>query len=277
LPRGCGRIGSTGTWAADQFLGIPLSVGALLHGCSEAIPEQEMADFAVAAVEAIPVGADLASVPERWLLDLLVDDANGGRNSVRARTVPGSPPHQAVSRVVALLRRQVAGDPPTVPEWAEAGRAAPLAAGHAPMMSPQVAAATVGAAWAVCAAYAHELAPMEVAAAAMGAWAQHSDDAVGVARRAAHHQSEAFAQAAKFARDAIEADVDAGFQKHMAPLLPIAARVKSAQQAGQPADPREVAVLQQVMAFARSGREECERYLRWRAQQFVRHLAGAVQ
>src|SRR5882724_1668551 len=60
----------------ERLWGIPVRLGALLDRLFESLPEG-WAEFAVASVEAMPVGVDLDAAVDRWLLDLLVDPEHG--------------------------------------------------------------------------------------------------------------------------------------------------------------------------------------------------------
>lgn len=108
----------------ERFWGIPHGLGAVLDAMFEALPADECAAFAVAATRAIPVGADLGLVVDRWLLDILADSERG----VVRHTAEGSAQRAAVDAVAALYRRRLSGDEPAQAEWRTARRAADAAA-----------------------------------------------------------------------------------------------------------------------------------------------------
>ena len=103
----------------ERIWGIDRKVGYVLDRTFEAMPDGEHGDFAVAATQAIPVGADLSRVIDRWLLDILADPEMG----VRRHTADGSAQWIAVDAVIALYERRLAGDEPTRDEWIAARRA----------------------------------------------------------------------------------------------------------------------------------------------------------
>lgn len=108
--------------AGERLWGIPARLGAVLDEVFEGQPGYVR--FAVRATEAIPVGADLSLVVDRWMLDVLTDGTYGAARG----TTEGSPERAAIDAVADLYRRRIVGDEPTTDEWHEASR---QAAAHA--------------------------------------------------------------------------------------------------------------------------------------------------
>ena len=99
-----------------EFLyGIPRSVGILLDNIFEELPEGTHAEFAVASIETIPVGADLSMVKSRMILDVLVDTEFG-----MLQLASSEPEHLAVMAVAELFRRHLNNDEPSTEEWEKA-------------------------------------------------------------------------------------------------------------------------------------------------------------
>jgi len=101
----------------EALYGIPDSIGHLLDRIFENLPTEDgqHALFAVASIEAIPVGADLSLVASRLMLDILAEPAYG----VLDRAVAGSTRQATIERVIGLYRRRLAGDEPSRQEWLE--------------------------------------------------------------------------------------------------------------------------------------------------------------
>lgn len=96
----------------EQTWGIPARLGVVLDHMFEALPAEDCAAFAVDATEALPVGADLSQVVDRWTLDLVADPDHGvGRHALGERQ------QQVVEQVAALTRRRLAGDEPDAAAW----------------------------------------------------------------------------------------------------------------------------------------------------------------
>ena len=150
-------------WHADgeRIWGIDRRVGAVLDRCFESLPEG-WADFAVASIEAIPVGADLGPALDAWLLDVLADDEHG----VRQYTVEGSAQRIAVDVVVGLYRRRIGGDDPSDDEWRKAAYAAAAADAGADAAYAAAVVAADDAAYAAWADAAYDAAAYAAAAAA---------------------------------------------------------------------------------------------------------------
>jgi hypothetical protein len=108
----------------ERLWGIPEVVGHVLDWAFEEVLQPGA--FAVAATEAIPVGADLSLVLSRWMLDIL-DDPNHG---VWIFTEVRSCSRAAVEAVAALYRRRLAGDEPDAEDWRTVGRTAVDDAGY---------------------------------------------------------------------------------------------------------------------------------------------------
>jgi len=158
--------------------GIPATIAHLIDGIFEALPTDrgEHADFAVAVIEAIPVGADLSLVSSRLMLDLLADPQRG----MFQLCDEGSDARTAVEAVAGLYVRRLAGDEPSEEDWDRAAWAA-WAAGAA------------GAAWAARAAWA-----AEAAEAAWAAWAAEAARAAEAAEAARAAEAAEAAEAASW-------------------------------------------------------------------------------
>ena len=131
----------------DEY-GIPQTVGYLLDRTFEGLPYGQHAEFAVAAIDAIPVGADLSLVSSHLMVDVLSDPDHGV-----LRHAGGEDVRAAIDTVVALYRRRVAGDEPSRNEWLRARRAAASAdAAFASAAFADAAAAAAAAAFADAAA-----------------------------------------------------------------------------------------------------------------------------
>lgn len=115
------RVPSWTDWhgEGERLWGIPADVGSLLDYCFELLPAGEHGAFAVAATEAIPVGADLGGVPARLMFDLLTDPDHGAAPAA----AEGSPLRAPVEQVIALYRRLLDGDTPPAREWDDAALA----------------------------------------------------------------------------------------------------------------------------------------------------------
>jgi len=101
----------------EELYGIPTDIGHLLDRIFENLPtdDGQHARFAVASIEAIPVGADLSLVASRLMLDILADPAYG----VLTLTIADSKRQATIERVIGLYRRRLAGDEPSRQEWLE--------------------------------------------------------------------------------------------------------------------------------------------------------------
>lgn len=104
---------------AERLCGVPLKLLYALISMFAALPAEDRADFAVEAVTAIPVGADLTPVYDRWVLDLLDDPEHGV-----LRNVTQEEARVATEAVAAGLRRRLAGDDPGEAEWSALAGAA---------------------------------------------------------------------------------------------------------------------------------------------------------
>jgi hypothetical protein len=256
----------------ERLWGIPQIVGGLLDRCFEKVPAAEAADFAVAAVEAIPIGADLDQVPPRWILDVLADNENG----VLAQVAAGSPQHAAIERVVTLLRRKLAGESIPAGEWQAAALAAQAASAQANAAERAGPAATASAAaYAAAAAYAPDALPSEVRVAAWRASVTLPDEAAAAAYQATYLATEALAQAAGYAVNTVEAVADAAFRQVFAPIREAAQRARAAEQAGQTAGPADAAAAARARQAGEAGKAACVEYDRWRARRLIQLLGQA--
>jgi hypothetical protein len=102
----------------ERLCGVPPKLLYALISMFAALPAEDRADFAVEAVSAIPVGADLTPVCDRWFLDLLDDPAHGVLRNVTHEA------QVATEAVAAGLRRRLAGDDLTDAEWSALANAA---------------------------------------------------------------------------------------------------------------------------------------------------------
>jgi hypothetical protein len=108
-------------WHAEgqRIWGIPEELGAALDHTFEMLTEPAHAAFAVDAIEAMPVGADLSQVVDRTIVDFLADPERGAW-----RAAPDGPEREAVQRVGGLYVRRLAGNEPDLGEWDAARNAA---------------------------------------------------------------------------------------------------------------------------------------------------------
>lgn len=111
LPKIENRWSLNDTWheLVETHYGIPVAVAYLLDYAFESLFYPDHAAFAVASIEAIPVGADLAQVPDLFALDLLAEAAKTLNPQAQAAT----------STVAELVRRHMTGDEPTEEQWSE--------------------------------------------------------------------------------------------------------------------------------------------------------------
>lgn len=264
---------NTVSWLDEttRLWGIPQVVGGVMDRCFERLPPHEAARFAVAAIEAIPVGADLDPVAARWMLELLADTQEG----VVSYTPGGSVQHRAVNRVIDLYRRRIAGNDPAPAEWTTAAKAAAGAAALADadeQAGPPACAAHTANLAAV--AFAHDLVPMQVQVAAMRAAAM-VPDVDAHACQTAYIETEAFAQAAHHASEAVRAAADESFQTVLGPLRKAAERARKAESNKRSPELRDAAALQQVRDAADTAAAVCAHHYRWRADQLIDHLTTA--
>jgi hypothetical protein len=103
-----------GDWdeESQRLCGVPNQLANGLNYLFSTLPPQDRPDFVVEAVNAIPVGADLSSVCNKWFLDLLVDPDHGV-----LRHTETDKARAATEAVAVALRRQLAGDDPAAAEW----------------------------------------------------------------------------------------------------------------------------------------------------------------
>lgn len=109
----------------EDDLGIPLVVSHLIDRIFEDLStdDEQHAQFAVDAIDAVPVGADLSLVSARFMIDILGDDEHGvlqfagDREDVTA----------SINQVIALYERRLDGDEPSESEWDAAAHAADAA------------------------------------------------------------------------------------------------------------------------------------------------------
>ncbi|WP_159851236.1 hypothetical protein [Nocardia sp. CY41] len=259
---------------STRLWGIPRVVGGLMDRCFERLAAHEAGRFAVAAIEAIPAGADLHSLGAQWTSELLADPREG----VLRYTAEGSIQHRAVNQVIDLYRRTLAGDDPAPAEWTTAAQAAAQAAALAdadepgePAGPPSCAAHTANLA---AVAFAPDLVPMQVQVAAMRA-ATTVPDADAEAYHTAYLQTEAFAQAAHQASETVRAAADASFQTVLRPLQQAAERARTAERHQRRPDPRDAAALRQVRDAADTAAAACTHHYRWRANQLIESLTTA--
>jgi hypothetical protein len=254
---------------SERLWGLPQVVGGLLDRCFERLPATEAADFAVAAVQAIPVGADLSRVPVRWVLDLLADNESGVTAHV-------APPSTAIERVADLFRRTLTGEDIAVGEWQAAATAAQAESAQANAVERGGPGATATAtAFAAAAAYAPDLLPSEARMAAWRASVTLADEAAAARYQAAYLMTEAFAQAAEYAVNTVEAVADKAFRAVLEPIREAAGRARAAEGAGRTASPADAAAANQARQAADAAMATCVEYHRWQARRLIHHLAEA--
>ena len=98
----------------DQFparWGIPVQIAYLIDTIFEALPTEDAMEWPVRVMSAIPEGADLSKVWDRYASWMLHDLA----------TLNGVDP--SVGVIAGLFDRAVAGDEPTPQEWEQAAQA----------------------------------------------------------------------------------------------------------------------------------------------------------
>ncbi|MHB1777979.1 MAG: hypothetical protein ACYCU7_18630 [Acidimicrobiales bacterium] len=141
--------------------GIPVVLAYLEDELFELSPQAEARKWPVRFLSAIPVGADLTGVWDRWCVWMLTDPTWGVANV--------ADPDGVVSAMGVLFARRVAGEQPTKDEWADAAWAA---------WAARAAEAARGA-WAAEAAWDAEAArgAWAARAAARGAWAARDAEA----------------------------------------------------------------------------------------------------
>lgn len=253
---------------SERQWGIPQVLGGLLDRCFEQMPAAEAAEFAETAVDAIPVGVELEPVSARWILDLLADSENGVLQHLDA----GTPQYAAVERVVELLQRDLAGENIAVDEWQAAALAATRASAQANSVERAGPATTACAtAFAVAAAYVPDLLPQETRMAAWRASMALADEAAAAAYQATYVMTEAFAKAAEYAVNTVEAVADAAFRAVFAPIREAAQRGRAA---GQSASPADAAAAEQARQAADASKAACVDYNRWQAHRLIQHLGG---
>jgi len=97
----------------EDELGIPEQLAWLIDGIFEALPAEHAKDWPLRVMAAIPVGADLSGVWDRFASWMLHDLADAGHD-----------PDGVVSRMAGLFDRAISGDEPGESEWHRAADAA---------------------------------------------------------------------------------------------------------------------------------------------------------
>lgn len=251
---------------AQRSWGIPPGVCRLLE-CLLAVQ-------AVAAFDAIPVGADLSLVPARWALELLA-----GEYGVVEHTDAASAQRMAVDRVIMLYRRKLAGDDPPEHEWVAASRAAEAAgkaatADHSVGPAASAAAQAAGVAYAAAAAQAPKAAPLAVqwGGVRVGAIAA-VDDADFENYQAVWVEADAVVQAARYAREAMMDAAEVAFQVIYTPIKDAAERARAALDAGRAVTGQDAAACEQAHAAGEAAAATVERYDTWLVDCLLYHLA----
>ncbi|MEV0399591.1 hypothetical protein [Actinoallomurus sp. NPDC050550] len=252
---------------SERRWGIPRVLGALLHQCLEQVPAQEARPFAVAALEAMPVGAYLRPVVAQWILELLGDESNG----VRRHTADGSPQRGAVDQVIELYRRKLAGTHPAPSEWTAAARAAGDLAQTSTPDDP--AACAVAAVNAAADAHSQDFVAVSVRVRAMRGAARFADKDAFDSYQATFIETEALNYAALYAAEAVRAAADVNFHTVLDPIRQAAERARAAEDAGRSVDPGDAAALARVRDAADAGVTEGVDYYRWRADRLVQAIA----
>jgi hypothetical protein len=249
---------------AQRSWGLPPGVSRLLERCLDG--------EAVAAFEAIPVGADLVLVPARWALELLA-----GEQGVLEHTDAESAQRTAVERVVMLYQRKFAGEDPPEDEWVAASHAAE-AAGKAATADHSVgpAAHAAAAAYAAAAAQAPEATPLTVQVAGMRAAAMAAVDDTGFKNyHTALVEADAVIQAADYAHEAMMDAAEAAFEVVFTPIKDAAERARAALDAGRAVAGEDAAAWEQARAAGEAASATLERYAEWRIDRLLYLLTQA--
>jgi hypothetical protein len=248
---------------AQRSWGIPPGVCRLLERCLDG--------QAAVAFEAIPVGADLSSVPARWALELLA-----GEHGVVGHTDADSPQRTAIDEVIMLYRRRFAGEDPPAHEWAAASREAKAAGLAAADRSGGPAAQATAVAYAAAAAQAPEIAPLAVRAAGMRAAAMTAvNDTEFDSHQVVYVEADAVLQAADYAREAMMDAAEAAFQVIFTPIKDAAERARAALDAGRAVTEQDAAAWEQARAAGEAAAATLERYAAWQVDRLLYHLAHA--
>jgi hypothetical protein len=256
---------------SERYWGIARATGGMMDRCFERLPASEAGAFAVTIVAAIPAGRDLNPVSTQWMLELLSDNAHG----LHRYTPAGSSQRSSVAEVTALFRREATGDRPTVEQWTRAAKAAAAAGELADAVDPSGAPAyAAGAANVAAAAFAPELIPAQVRVGALRLAATLPDEAAAAAFQTAYLRTEAFAQAAEYACEAVHAAADTTFQSVLAVDGAAAERARAAEQDGRPVAATDAAAIARVRAAADAAADECVAYYRWRAGRLLALLSA---
>jgi hypothetical protein len=113
-------LGYSANWHNEiqRLFGIPADVVALLDATFETLPFGDptgRGGFAVDAIEAIPVGADLSKIVPLAVYDYLTNPDHGpgaaGLNPLQ---------RDALNQAAGLYQRLLADDPPTMAQWRDA-------------------------------------------------------------------------------------------------------------------------------------------------------------
>ncbi|MFF5263252.1 hypothetical protein ACFY4C_30350 [Actinomadura viridis] len=248
------RDGRDEFWQVDteRICGIPYAVNDLLELCFQALPPPEAVRFAVTAVEAIAVGADLSLVPVRLNLDLLIGDGDGAHGVVQHIDAAWGR-RAAADRVVALYQRMLAGDTPSEEEWEAATSDAMVASS---MVNDPLLMVSHAAAYAVFAASAmHACVHVSTDWDRMGRWWAIGE---GTAAHAAAYTAWAAVHAPDVTFVASSDDVATYGD------APYCYKSHTTFFSGLP-EPQKT--------FA--GTEVCQEHFRWRANRLLHHLASA--
>ncbi len=101
---------------AEARYGLLADVMHILVDVSHKLPSDDGADFAVASMEAIRAGADLRTVPDEIMLDVLSAPGHGLLDTL----CQGSTERAIVSTITRLYERELAGGSPARAEWESA-------------------------------------------------------------------------------------------------------------------------------------------------------------
>ena len=202
--KGC-AVGCTlhsGNHAAyETELGIPQQLARLEDRTFEGLPQAEARLWPERFLEAIPVGADLSSVIDRWLLWILMDPTKGVIQ--HAKTDAGK---ACIKKIADAIQQKIAGNNLTVEAWRklrekawEQSRIAATAAAYAyaAAYAATAAAAADAAAYAAAADPYATAAYAATAAAAYAASASAADATAAAADAAADAADAAYAAAAR--------------------------------------------------------------------------------
>ena len=105
---------------APTYIGWPVNLSYLIDTIFERLSNGEAKQFIIDLIEAIPVGIDLDTITNHWLLWLLAESG--------VRDLATDEGKASIDIIVRLFYRKISGDIPTGEEWAAAKATAKTAA-----------------------------------------------------------------------------------------------------------------------------------------------------